>query len=77
MHEDASPDPMAAEKTAVGEQPEAVTPAELACHSAELLPQRNVMSLIAPGATSTTPAAALLPDEAMQSHGPPDEPRIV
>jgi len=77
MHEHAHPGSAGPDETAATEQPEAVTPAELAAQSVELLPQRNVMSLIAPGSTSATPAAALLPDEAMQWHGPPDEPHIM
>lgn len=43
----------------------------------ELLPDREAMSLIAPGSTTGTPAAAMLPDESMQWHGRPDEPHIM
>lgn len=39
----------------------------------ELLPDREAMSLIAPGSTTGTPAAAMLPDESMEWHGPPDQ----
>jgi len=77
MHEHAPPDCAAADETAATEQPQAIDAEELARQTAELLPERNVMSLIAPGATSATPAAALLPDDAMQWHGPPDEPHIL
>jgi hypothetical protein len=36
-----------------------------------------MMALIASGASGGTPAAAMLPDQAMEWHGPPDEPHIM
>lgn len=61
----------------VNRRPEALTPEELENQKAELLPERKAMALIAPGATTGTPAAALLPDEALEWHGPPGEPHIM
>jgi precorrin-6B methylase 2 len=56
---------------------EPVTQEELDAQSPEALPQRDMMSLIDPGATTGTPAAELLPAEATQWHGPPHEPHIM
>lgn len=70
-------DAAAHDKATAGQQPEALTQDELERQIPELLPDRKAMSLIAPGATTGTPAAALLPDEAMQWHGPPGEPHIM
>lgn len=55
-----------------GQDRDALDEAELN-QDAELLPDRQAMSLIAPGATSSTAAAAMLPDEPMEWHGPPDQ----
>lgn len=77
MSQDQSPDAIGADETATNEPAEALAPEELSRLAGEALPQRHVMSLIAPGSTTGTPAAALLPDEAMQWHGPPDEPHIM
>jgi hypothetical protein len=54
-----------------------LTPEELEAQEGESLPDRTMMSLIEPGVTGETPAAALLPDEASQWHGPPGEPHIM
>lgn len=56
---------------------EGLTPEELEGQSAELLPDRTAMSLIDPGATAGTPATEMLPIEAQQWHGNPDDPHIM
>ncbi len=43
----------------------------------ELLPPREAMSLIMPGATADTAAADSMPIEAQQWHGNPDDPHIM
>jgi hypothetical protein len=77
MHEDPSGVPSSGGRSAEDEPPDVLSAEELEGQSGEVLPERNMMSLIAPGSTTGTPAAALLPDEAMQWHGPPDEPHIM
>jgi hypothetical protein len=70
MREDQRPDAAAAH-----DERAALAPAELERQTAELLPERNVMSLIAPGSTSGTSAAALLPVDGMPDDPmPADEP---
>jgi hypothetical protein len=54
-----------------------LSPEELDAESGELLPAREAMSLIDPGATAGTPAAEMLPLEAQQWHGNPDDPHIM
>ncbi len=73
MSNDLPPDPEAVVATPSRAELPAIAPDELASQTAELLPARNAMSLIAPGSTGGTPAAALIPDEPMIWHGPPGE----
>jgi hypothetical protein len=50
---------------------------ELGNEAGSLLPDREAMSLIMPGATADTAAADLVPTEAQQWHGNPNEPHIM
>lgn len=50
---------------------------ELSAQHGDQLPDREAMSLIMPGATADTAAADLVPTEAQQWHGDPDEPHIM
>lgn len=52
-------------------------PDELDRHAGQVLPQREQMSLVAPGSASLTPAAEALPTEAQQWHGNPDDVHIL
>jgi len=50
---------------------------DLADEAASLLPQREAMSLIMPGAAADTVAAEHVPAEAQQWHGNPNEPHVM
>lgn len=50
-----------------------LTAEELDRENAQALPQREQMSLVAPGSVAGTPAAAVLPIAALEPHGDPNE----
>ena len=77
MPNDLPPDHEAVDETPSRAELPAIARDELERQTAELLPERNAMSLIAPGSAGGTAAAALLPDEPMTWHGPPDEMHIM
>lgn len=56
---------------------ESLSEVELDAGRGELMPDREAMSFLLPGATLETPAADILPVEAQTWHGSPDQLHIM